>query len=228
MTLRKRVSEIRQPIRSTKQSRFHGHEAPESARLQERREKILEGALRAFLSHGYAVSMDTIANETGVAKQTLYSYFKDKQSLFGALMDRALDRFVSAGLTHDILTLEPSQILRKITQAALSRMDDWEYVSLLRLVIGESGRFPELAELYLSRLIRPGTQKLAAYIASNEQLRFADAEATARIIHGSLIHFIVVQEILNGKHTMPLARERMSNALVDLVLFAAEGSKNSR
>lgn len=218
----------RQPVASTKESRFHGVDALEISHLNERRQKILEGAMRAFLSGGYAVSMDTIAAEAGVAKQTLYSYFKDKESLFSALMDRALDRFVSAGMTHEILSLEPAQLFRTIAQVTLSRMDDWEYVSLLRLVIGESARFPELGELYLSKLVKPGTQKLADYIKSHEQFRFADPEATARLLHGSLIHFIVVQEILGGKHSVPLSRDRLTNALLDLVMFAAEGSKHAR
>ncbi|HEY9785053.1 MAG TPA: TetR/AcrR family transcriptional regulator [Candidatus Obscuribacterales bacterium] len=213
---------------SGKTKRFHQLSNDESKRFKEKREQILEGALRAFLGQGYAASMDTIAQEAGVAKQTLYSYYKDKKSLLSALIDRLLDRFVTAGMSPEILTMDPQPFLRKIAQITLSRMDDWEYVSLLRLIIAESAKFPELGELYVTKLIRPGIQKLATYISANEKLSFADPEATARIIHGSLIHFIVVQEILYGKHSMPLARERMINALVDMVLFASEKGKESR
>jgi len=54
-------------------------------RQNKKREKILEGALRAFLRNGYAANMDVIAAEGGVAKQTIYTYFKDKESLFARL-----------------------------------------------------------------------------------------------------------------------------------------------
>ncbi len=198
-----------------------------SPRGAEKREKILEGALRVFLAQGYSASMDAIAAEAGVAKQTVYSHFKDKHSLFSALIDRLLDHFLTAGMTQEILLLDAPSFIRKVAQISLSRMDDWEYVSLLRLIIGESGRFPELSELYVARMVKPGIQKLADYLRANDQLRFSDPEAVARIIHGSLINFVISQEIMHGKHAMPMPRERMINSTVDLVLFAGEASKQA-
>jgi len=196
-------------------------------RLSGKREKILEGALRVFLAQGYSASMDTIAAEAGVAKQTVYSHFKDKNSLFAALIDRLLDHFVSAGLTPELLALDARSFIRKIAQITLSRMDDWEYVSLLRLIIGESGRFPELSELYVSHMVKPGIEKLASYLRANDQMRFSDPEATARIIHGALINFVILQEVMHGKHAMPMSRERLINSIVDMVIFAGEQGKQS-
>lgn len=197
-------------------------------RQSKKREKILEGALRAFLSHGYSANMDLIAAEGGVAKQTIYTYFKDKESLFSALVDRLMDRFVSAGMTGELMAMEPHAFFRTMTQIALKRMDDPEYVGLIKVILAESGRFPELADLYLSRLVKPGIESLSHYIKENPDLRFADPEATARIIHGALVNFMILQEILNGKYTVPMSRERLANALLELVLFAAEQAKRAR
>lgn len=188
----------------------------------------MQGALRTFLGTGYSASMDAIAAEAGVAKQTVYSYFNNKEDLFAALMDRLLEHFVDAGMTPELRTLPTQAFLRKLAQITLSQMDDWEYVSMLRLVIGESGRFPQLSEVYLTRLVNPGIQKLAHYIRENNELAFGDPEAVARIMHGALINFIIAQEVLGGKHTMPMSRERVINSLVDMVLFAAQQSANSR
>lgn len=188
----------------------------------------MQGALRTFLSYGYSASMDAIAAEAGVAKQTLYSYFNNKEDLFAALMDRLLEHFVDAGMTTELRSLPTQAFLRKLAQITLSQMDDWEYVSMLRLVIGESGRFPQLAEVYLVRLVNPGIVKLTQYIKQNDDLAFGDPEAVARIMHGSLINFVIAQEVLGGKHTMPMSRERIINSLIDMVLFAAQQSANSR
>jgi AcrR family transcriptional regulator len=199
-----------------------------SDRARDKREQIMQGALRTFLSNGYSASMDAIAAESGVAKQTLYSYFGAKEELFSALMDRLLEHFVDAGMTPELRSLPTQSFLRKLAQITLSQMDDWEYVSLMRLVIGESARFPELSELYLSRLVSPGIAKLAQYIRENDELAFGDPEAVARIMHGSLINFIIAQEILGGKHTMPMSRERLINSLIDVILFASQQSAQSR
>lgn len=202
------------------------HDSTERAR--DKREQIMQGALRTFLSNGYSASMDAIAAEAGVAKQTLYSYFGNKEDLFAALMDRLLEHFVDAGMTPELRSLPTQPFLRKLAQITLSQMDDWEYVSMLRLVIGESGRFPQLSEVYLTRLVSPGIAKLTHYIKENEELAFGDPEAVARIMHGSLINFIIAQEVLGGKHTMPISRERIINSLIDIILFAAQQSAQSR
>lgn len=197
-------------------------------RQNKRREKILKGALRAFLRNGYAANMDVIAAEAGVAKQTLYRYFKDKESLFAALVDRLMDRFVLAGMTAELMQQEPPTFFRTVTQIALQRMDDPEYVGMIRVIIAESVRFPELSEMYLTKLVRPGVESLAHYIRESPNLNFSDPEAIARIIHGALVNFMISQEILNGKYTMPMGRERLASALLELILFAAEQAKRAR
>lgn len=194
----------------------------------EKQQQIVDGALRAFLAHGYGVSMDAIAAEAGVAKQTLYSHFKDKRALFSALLDRLLEKFTIAGVTPHLMALEPRVFFRQIAQVAVSRMDDWQYVSLIRLVIAESARFPELADLYVQKLVKPAVDKIAEYIVASEHMRFKDPEAAARVIHGSLVYFIISQELLQCKHVMPISRDRLVESLVDLVLFAAERSCEAR
>ncbi|MBX3076596.1 TetR/AcrR family transcriptional regulator [Candidatus Obscuribacterales bacterium] len=197
-------------------------------RQAKKREKILEGALRAFLRDGYAANMDVIAAEGGVAKQTVYTYFKDKETLFAALVDRLMERFVLAGMTAELMELEPPAFFRTMTQIALQRMDDPEYVGMIRMIIAESGRFPELADMYLTKLVRPGIESLAQYIRESPSLNFSDPEAVARIIHGALVNFMISQEILNGKYSMPMGRERLASSLLELVLFAAEQAKRAR
>jgi len=49
----------------------------------ERRQQILEAALRAFSENGYAkTTMDDIVKLSGLSKGTLYWHFKNKQDLF--------------------------------------------------------------------------------------------------------------------------------------------------
>ena len=56
---------------------------------EQRRELILDAAEKMFFSRGYDnVSMDDIASEIGLNKATLYIYFKNKESLFFAVVLR--------------------------------------------------------------------------------------------------------------------------------------------
>lgn len=55
-------------------------------------ESITEGALRAIARKGAAVTMQDIADESGISKGTLYLYFKDR--------DELLQRVSEGGLTE--------------------------------------------------------------------------------------------------------------------------------
>ena len=57
---------------------------------EESRAAILEAAAREFAQHGIAgARTDAIAREARVNKALLYYYFKDKETLYGAVLDNA-------------------------------------------------------------------------------------------------------------------------------------------
>ena len=53
----------------------------------ERKKQILDAALKAFAEYGYErTSIAVICEKAGIARPTLYQYFKDKRSLFRELL----------------------------------------------------------------------------------------------------------------------------------------------
>ena len=68
--------------------------ATRKARSGERREAILAAALDEFSSRGFeAARLDDVARRAGVAKGTIYLYFRDKESLFQELISDNADAF---------------------------------------------------------------------------------------------------------------------------------------
>src|SRR5882724_327139 len=57
-----------------------------------RRDEILQAACRIFASLGYsAANVEDIAKEAGMAKGTVYLYFKSKEEIFAAVLARDLE-----------------------------------------------------------------------------------------------------------------------------------------
>ncbi len=55
--------------------------------------RILDGAFEVFCNQSLAdTSMATIAETAGVSRPALYQYFADKHDLYGAMLERVLDR----------------------------------------------------------------------------------------------------------------------------------------
>ncbi len=182
-----------------------------------KREQILQGATRVFLQHGYAgTSMDRVAAEAGVSKQTIYSHFQDKEGLFTALIERVTTNKLKLEFGSESFEGEPAILLRQIAQAYLNKRYDQEYIDLLRVVVAESARFPELAQLYTRTVIQPSCHRLSVYFKSRPELNVLDPEAVAQTFFGALSAFILSQELLYGKQIMPMENERWVNSLISL------------
>ncbi len=64
---------------------------PRAARARETRRRIIDAALRLFVDEGYmATTMSAIAQDAGVAVQTLYLAFGSKASILSAALDVAI------------------------------------------------------------------------------------------------------------------------------------------
>ena len=64
---------------------------------EESRAAILQAAAHEFAEHGIAgARTDAIAREARVNKALLYYYFKDKETLYGAVLDNAFSGLKSA------------------------------------------------------------------------------------------------------------------------------------
>lgn len=61
--------------------------------MSESKIRVLDASLRLFASKGYAsTSMSDIANALGVQKSSLYSHFKNKETLFETILEHIVEK----------------------------------------------------------------------------------------------------------------------------------------
>jgi TetR/AcrR family transcriptional regulator, mexJK operon transcriptional repressor len=113
---------------------------------------IIAGAREAFLEKGYdGVSMDEVANRAGVAKQTVYARYASKDALFLAVVESVQGRMLSA-----VSAAGPHAIrdrLHRIARELLDVVLDSSSLSLSRIALGASYRFPTLGHsIYGARI----------------------------------------------------------------------------
>jgi TetR/AcrR family transcriptional regulator, regulator of autoinduction and epiphytic fitness len=88
----------------------------------------------------------------------------------------------------------------------------------MRVIIGESGRFPELAKICVRNLFKPIIETLVRYLDADPELKISDSQAAASLFVGTLAHHHISQDILHGKEIMPIERSRMVDILMDFML----------
>jgi TetR/AcrR family transcriptional regulator, regulator of autoinduction and epiphytic fitness len=190
----------------------------------EKAKAILAGGMQEFLAHGYAgTSMDRVATAAGVSKATVYSHFQDKEGLFTALIEQLVQgKFqLLFDPSSENLSAEPKIFLRELADRVLDMGENEpQFLDFMRVIIGESGRFPQLARAFVQNVERTSFRMLHQYLASCPQLHLADPEVTARIFLGAIVHFLIIQEMLHGKDIVPMERDRLINNLVDSLLIS--------
>jgi TetR/AcrR family transcriptional repressor of mexJK operon len=179
-----------------------GDQPAGQTRSQIKRQAIIDAATRLFLQQGYqGTSMDEIAAEAAVSKQTVYKQFTDKPQLFTDIVlgitDRAeaivdaIDRLfddivdVEVGLTHLARTYTAAVVRPPVLQ-------------LRRLVISEADQFPDLAQAYFERAPGRALEAIAAglgRLVDRESLRIDDL-ATAAVQFAYLVLGPIIDKAL--------------------------------
>ena len=127
-------------------------------RKAERPQEILEAAFVEFSRNGYAMTtLDRVAERAGVTKGTIYVYFENKEHLFISMVREVTKATLDTvhemletheGSTADLLRAQFSFIYQHIVEDRRRR-------EVLRMLIAEAPRFPELADRYHQEILRP-------------------------------------------------------------------------
>lgn len=177
------------------------------AQKSQRQEQILAAAFRVFASQGYeAARLDDVAERAGIAKGTIYLYFRDKKQLFRAVVRSLLKKRLDAvartfsGSAEDLLRDLVSRMYGEIVSNEKVR-------SIVRLLVAESGRFPQLAEIYHREIIGPGMKALRHVllqgIASGEFRKTAAVEFPQILAAPGVL--AIVWRVLHGeRHRLDL------------------------
>jgi AcrR family transcriptional regulator len=186
-------------------------EEPRSIR---KRTAILDAATTVFLRNGYVgTSMDEIAALARVSKQTVYKHFADKESLFTAIVNAAVE---AAGdpVLEDATALadsdDPAAALRALARRQLGQVMQPRLMQLRRLVIGEANRFPQLGRAFYDRGAGRSVAALAAAferLTARGLLRADDALLAAAHFNWLVMAAPVNRAMLLGDEAIPGADE---------------------
>jgi TetR/AcrR family transcriptional regulator, cholesterol catabolism regulator len=121
------------------------------SRADERRQRILEGAVAVFSSRGYrAASMNDVAARVGLSKPALYHYVRTKEDLLVAVYEEVLDESLRSAQR---IVAEAPSTREAVRRLIVERVRyTCEHRDLLTICFHEESALPEeLAEPILER-----------------------------------------------------------------------------
>ena len=199
-------------------------------RAEAKRNQILKVAREVFLKHGYAgTSVDSIVDILGGSKSTIYSHFGNKEGLFAAVIrqfghDSALPDFPVADgdIRNELIAFAEDRIRRVFSSLN---------VDIMRIVIAEAARQPEIAELYYRNAPAPTYNAFGKYLSTaiergdleiDDTRRATDEFIGSLLMRGFLSHLFGVERDVTDEAVSAKAAEITDSFL------ARYGTQSSR
>lgn len=115
----------------------------------EKRAAILEAAKQLFVKQGFeGTSMDAIANKAGVSKLTVYSHYRDKETLFAEAVRSKCDTLMPDELFQPDLKGPLRKQLLAIARAFFSLITSEDAIAIHRTIIANARTAPKLADRF--------------------------------------------------------------------------------
>jgi TetR/AcrR family transcriptional repressor of mexJK operon len=199
----------------------------QDSRAQQTRERIRAAAHQLFLQQGYqATSVDAIREAAGVSsKETLYRHYASKEALFVDVMGHLTMEQPSFSATiaalpelRDLPALR--QALTTLAREILSLMTRPEYLSLMRILIAETARFPQLGPLFFATIPQRGLGIIIGLLRAAREhgvIGDVDFEVTARTLLGGLLTYAAQGLLAVGAESQPPPLDR-ADAVVGVIL----------
>jgi AcrR family transcriptional regulator len=148
-----------------------------------KRRQIIEGARTIFRVLGFdAASMGEIAKAAGVSKGTLYVYFKDKDELFQAIVEKECIFHAEGVFDFDATDPDIAGTLTRMGIAFVKTLCTPERHSTMRTVMAIADRKPEVGRRFYETGPARGIAALRAYFEAQVaagRLVAADYEVAA-------------------------------------------------
>ncbi|QYR22260.1 TetR/AcrR family transcriptional regulator [Paenibacillus sp. sptzw28] len=201
-----------------------------SSRAQAKQAQIRSAAERLFLKNGFAAtSMDAITAEAGVSKQTIYTYYPSKEDLLVDVLKQVIH-----GLTDNLFSLgsmvinsrdELRQALNALAHQFISTLMQSSYLALVRVIIAESPRFPQLGKLFRSTVPEQVVKSVSAILEQSNVkglVKITDVNGAVRMFVGPLLTYILLDGLLITDRPPEQPDPQDIEAIVSLYLKALE------
>ena len=184
--------------------------------------EILSAALACFSERGFAATrLEDVARRAGVTKGTLYLYFGSKEELFKAIVRQAILPNIERLEAMIGDKTERASVLIERIMTNLAEIISSPISAIPKLILAESGNFPDLAKFYSDEVVHRATALVRDILCRGiERGEFdqIDVESTVICIIAPFIFAMLWRHSLGHHEPRGIEPEALCHAHLRLVL----------
>ena len=192
-------------------------------RKDARPQELLAAALDLFVERGYAATrLDDVAARAGVSKGTLYLYFTNKEDLFKAVIKENLVPVLGeAEQMIDHYQGHSTDLLKELVMTWWARVGDTQLSGITKLMVAESGNFPDVAQFYHNEVISRGNAMIERALErgmARGEMRQLDAVEVTQVIVAPVLMLMLWKHSFVSCQSKPTSPISYLNTFIDLLL----------
>lgn len=122
-----------------------------NGKVNNKREQVLEVASECFLSNGFdGTSVNVMARDAGISKESIYRYFGSKEELFKAVIERELEVYKKGmeDMAGDYREQSMEEALYHVAEVTLKTLSSDRTLALRRLIFLMAARGSKVGRHY--------------------------------------------------------------------------------
>lgn len=192
----------------------------------DRRQTILEAALRLFAEKGYnATTNADIAREAGITAAALYYYFSSKEELFRAVVSERWTHLTPT-LTQlggeEALAVPPRELIPVVLRNVMTFLSDERTQRVLKIILAEGNRAPAIMEIWLEQVAAVVLQVFPylQHQMAHGNIRPMDPRLVFLILQGPIMATVLIRDLLRSPFLQEITNESLVESLIQTTLAA--------
>ena len=185
-------------------------------RKEARPAEIVAAALQLFSDRGFAATrLEDVATVAGVSKGTVYLYFESKEQLFEAVVREAVTPNIARAEALVDAFEGPTPDLLRALFGFLAEVLETPITGVMKLIVSESGNFPQLARMYADLVLRRAFALMRRILergVTRGEFRALDVEATVPLVISPIVLLGVWKHSFGAHTDLALDRRRVLEA----------------
>lgn len=204
-----------------------------SRRKRARPGEILDAALNVFAEKGYAAArMEDIAAAAGVTKGTIYLYYSNKEDVFKTLARDVVGQALADAAIHaKDFPGTPKQLMALILTRINGFLQKPERAALPKIILAESGNFPELARFWRDEVVEKAVGMLADTFAQGVaagQFRDLPPDNVARLSVAPILLGVIWRTTFARFDTVPVDFDAIFAVHLDVLMNGLSVQKEQK
>lgn len=154
--------------------------------------EVLNVASDYFLAHGYqGTSINAMARDSGISKESIYRYFSSKKDLFEAVIAKELGEYQEKlhSVDFEFKSIPLDTALRKMAESILGAVSTDRTLGLRRLIFQETTESPDIGQYYYEIGPREAYRNLEKIFALHKGRSNLTPQKLSRYFISMLLHY---------------------------------------